>query len=508
MRRINASWTPTPIVAKRSELSVRVSEPPTAGRKRAMLVMICTLVWMKLKRRTPAEFGRYVYGWLKTRGMVYGKVAQVLSMRGDLFSSEFCAQFVGAQTRALAISTPEARLSLARELPNARLVFTRPIRDPKFAATMGTIFRARLRKERRDVAVKLQPLFLMESFTADIRLLRWVAWFVSYIVPRWRLDEGVQQVEQMLAEEIDFRFEANAQIRCRREFRKHGLYVPQVYAAYCTAKLLVTEWVSSVPMTEFLTLLETAPAKARRWCRVNGIDPEQSAWTLLMSLFRQIFEANRVHVDMHPGNLGLLRNGLTVVFDFGSTCRVEREFLDTFFDQIRAMASGHFAWAADLCLLMSAELPRKSWWITRWRFARRNADMKQALKRAMQSWSTRTEIATLDYHQKSLNACSLTLMKTVMRAGGAMQWEWLRLSRAMMTLDTTVAKLFPTLNYPRLVRSYLEAAQDRLPYWAPIRALARLYSRIPQFAELVDRLPEFVRLKDQELRTLAMPFLG
>lgn len=498
---------PSPLVCPLQSLAVRTADPMTE--RQSVTVMLATLGWMWLRRRPAAHVGVYLNRWLSTRGVAGAKVAQVLSLRRDLFSADFCAAFTGSQGRAAALPATHARALVEQQLGRPCDAVFDVFHDPaRFAASTGTIFIARLRDEQQWVAVKVQHPFAAQHFRADMQSLRRVAWVCSWLVPKWRLSEAVREVTRIVTEELDYRFEANAQMRMRRTLRKHRLYVPRVFLRYCTKTLLVTEWVEAVVMTDYLAYLDADPEGAAEWCGENQIVPDTVARTLLRSLFRQIFEDNRVHIDMHPGNLGLLVGGKIVVYDFGSTARTEREFLGTFYDQIRAIATGHFAWAADLCMLMCAGLPRRSWWLTRWRHARRMTEMKAALKMAMQTWSVRTEVAALDYHEKSLNACTLAMMQTVMRRGGAMQWEWLRLSRAMMTLDASLAKLAPTLDYPRLTRDYMQDAEARVPRCAPFEALARLFSRLPQFVELADRFPEYVRLKDQEIRQLAMPFGG
>jgi ubiquinone biosynthesis protein len=131
-------------------------------------------------------------------------------------------------------------------------------------------------------------------------------------------------------------------------------------------------------------------------------------------------------------------------------------------------------------------------------------ETRLALVRELQAWAVRTEIKTLDYHEKSLNACTTALMQTVLKAKGSMQWAWLRIHRALSTLDASLAVLAPRINYPKVVRRYFAQAQTRArgAVLTPSEALDRLTALAP----LLDRLPEYVRLLTAETRAFAFPF--
>jgi ubiquinone biosynthesis protein len=47
-------------------------------------------------------------------------------------------------------------------------------------------------------------------------------------------------------------------------------------------------------------------------------------------MWRQLFEENLYHGDLHPGNIVLLRDSRVALIDFGFTSFTEREYLDRF----------------------------------------------------------------------------------------------------------------------------------------------------------------------------------
>jgi ubiquinone biosynthesis protein len=510
MRHIKAKWTPTPIAATHAPIVIGVPAPPSWRRSwqigRAAAGRICGLV---LRHRSPAVIGQHVRQQCETLGGLWIKVGQLLSLRVDLFPAAFCAALTSLQGRVEGFPAGQARAILEQQLG-------RPVADvfvefdavPVAVASLGQVHRARLRHEQTVVAVKVRRPFAVDAFLSDLAILAVLARLTSWLVPRYRLAEGVDELRRIVIEELDFRFEANAQRRMRRSLRPHGLHVPKLYAAYSTDQVLVSEWVDGVLMGDYLDLLTSDPDAADTWARANGIRPKRIARRLILSMFRQIFEDNRFHGDMHPRNILLLRDSRIVLLDFGTTSQTERQFLATFRHQIEDIATGEYQTAAELTNLLTAALPAKTWWITKIRHATRMDALTAALVRALEAWSVRAEIATLDYHQKSINACTTALMTTVLQHGGSMQWAWMRIQRAMSTLDGSLPLLDPTVNYRKVVRRYLREAAARVPACAPLDALAGLIREFPAFAQILRRVPERWRLEISRLRQLESPLQG
>jgi ubiquinone biosynthesis protein len=504
VKRLKSEWTPTPIQTPPTDIPLRTPSPPSRVRPWQILGMGLGVLARVLARQPPEAIGRYVADRFTALGGLWVKVGQLLSLRLDLFPRAFCRQLTSLQGRATQFPERFARDILAEQLP----AFDEFDWTPVAAASMAQVYRARLALDQTVVAVKVRTPFAGESYLRDLKLLRRFARLANWFVPRLRLLEGVAELRRVIVEELDFRFEADAQRRMRKLLKAHGVYVPKVFTAYCTSRVLVTEWAPGVPLSDYLALRDRDPAAASAWALDNHINPRKAALTLLFSQFRQIFEDNRFHADLNPGNILLLRGSRVVLVDFGTTGTTESEFLDTFHDLMAALAGGEYAWAADLCCLLCAGLPAKSWWVTKLRYARRMSTLKDALKESMQSWAKRTEVPQLDYHTRSLNAGITALMQAVLKSKGAMQWEWLRIQRTITTLDGSLAMMLPDADYRRLMAKYLSAAMDRAPSGAVIDAFCRLVQRMPEWERLVGRLPEHVRIESARIRQLAMPLQG
>ena len=93
-------------------------------------------------------------------------------------------------------------------------------------------------------------------------------------------------------EEIDYITEA---ANCKRfhEMFKHDptIYIPHVYEAYSSRRLLVLEWIDGIKINDYARL------------QAQGIDRLEIANRTVQSYFHQFFEEGFFHADPHPGNI-------------------------------------------------------------------------------------------------------------------------------------------------------------------------------------------------------------
>src|SRR2546423_15609790 len=76
---------------------------------------------------------------------------------------------------------------------------------------------------------------------------------------RW--ERAVQELEQIAREESDFRFEAAAIERMRRNLPRRKIAVPEVFADYSTPRVLVTEFIAAALMSDFIKLRTADPRR-------------------------------------------------------------------------------------------------------------------------------------------------------------------------------------------------------------------------------------------------------
>jgi predicted unusual protein kinase regulating ubiquinone biosynthesis (AarF/ABC1/UbiB family) len=172
--------------------------------------------------------------------------------------------------------------------------------QPLGSASLGQVHGAVLR-DGRSVVVKVQRPKLREQLAEDIEFFRELATFLSEHTSagsRVDLVGVVQQVEQALVDELDYRTEARnaAQFRKMLAVFPHIL-IPRVIDAYTTHRVLTTERIRGVKIDEIPPI-----------SRIE-YDFSELAEEFSHAYLKQITESGHFHADPHPGNVFVVLPG-------------------------------------------------------------------------------------------------------------------------------------------------------------------------------------------------------
>jgi ubiquinone biosynthesis protein len=373
-------------------------------------------------------------------------------MRRDLFPVELCDVLSTLQDRATGFPGAEAILILEEELGAPHeLVFSMFEERPIAAGSIGQVHRAQL-KDGSLVAVKGQRRGIEAAFAADMRWLERIVRVINAlgIRPEARWSEFRWELEQMFANELDYRSEAAAQSAMRSKLLEHRVYVPRVFWELTSRRVLVMEFISGVMMTEFIEAWETDRERLDAWLAENDVEPQRVGYYLYDTHTRQVFEDNLFHGDLHPGNIVLLRGSQIALIDFGSVGSIDTNRLRKYYLLFQSIASGAFEKAADMLILLSPEPPASA----------REA-IASEITRQLKTWRERSRIKSLPYHEKSLTTLMTGLMLALKRHRVPATWEFMRVNRAEVTMDASLAYLLPHIDYFRMIRTYERAARQR-----------------------------------------------
>ena len=140
-----------------------------------------------------------------------------------------------------------------------------------------------------------------------------------WFVPNLHWDEMLWELNQILAEELDFRYEAASTQRMRENLRKHAIYVPKVFLHIRRGGYLLQDHRASAHGRLHSYAAHRPDAHVKAWCHANNFNMRKVGRRLYNSMWRQMLEDNLFHGDMHPGNIILLHNSRIALIDFGST---------------------------------------------------------------------------------------------------------------------------------------------------------------------------------------------
>ena len=406
-------------------------------------------------------------------------VGQLLSIRSDLFSAELCQELSMLQDRAAGFPFETVRHVAEAELGTPLTEIFDAFEDMPFAAaSSGQLHKAHLRHENVWVAVKVQRPFLADVIARDLSLVRRIAIWLERlsIWPHARWRDGYWELEHILSEEVDYRFEASNIKRIRKTLRRHDIFVPKVFDCYSSRRLLVMEFIEGALMADYLQLMKTDRSRLSAWLVENNIDQQRVARQLALSMLRQALEDNLYHADLHPGNIILLRDSRIALIDCGAVGFLELEYLEKFRLFIRSLVELDYDKAADMVFLLSTSLP-----------IRNLEHAKEDMVRSLRAWGSRTFVKQLPYQEKSVAAAWQECSRAYFRYKCAFDWQILRIHRALQTLDASLMHLYPEANYTELGRRYFRQAQRR-----SLRSLGTRRSRTQLLMNLAiaSKLPE------------------
>ena len=457
---IPETLTPSRLVLASERPPVRVEAPHVPSHRRELyawwqLGLLLLLVgWGRVTGRSSAAgYGRRVRAFCERMGTLWIRAGQLLALRSDLLSAEFCAELAQLRDEAPAVPFAFVRRTLEEELgAPIEQYFIEFDETPIQATTISQIHPARLRQDNTEVAVRVQHPYARATCARDARLIRRVVRLLERLAvyPNMRWGELRVELDLLMVRELDYRYEAAAARELRRKLRPHGVYVHAVHSRYCTPRLLVTEFVRGALMSDVVRLHATDPARLERWFAANDIDPALLARRLFRSVFRQVFEDNFFHADMHPENIILLRGSRFSVLDCRAVSELEKESLVRHRMLFEALAVGEYATAADLYFLLATRLPAVD-----------IADVRAELVRVWRAWETRACIRELPYDERSLGYMFDGVNDVTFRHRFSSRWSLALLARTWANLDLSIRELDPDLNALKTMRTYFGKAARR-----------------------------------------------
>ena len=233
------------------------------------------------------------------------KVGQMLSVHEGFLPPEVCAVLQQLQSEAPAVPWPRMEQTLEAEVPGGLDAFEQFDRTPLAAASIGQVYRARLR-DGRDVAVKVQYPDIDRVVAADLVTLKKL--FGSLIEMFVDIDFEPLWVElrARLLEELDYEREASNVERMRAHYADDDtVLIPGVVQELSTRRVLVLDYVRGI-----------SPGAA-----TSGAYPQElrDLWgrQLLRFVMSGLVQHRFLHADPNFGNFAFREDGHLVVYDHG-----------------------------------------------------------------------------------------------------------------------------------------------------------------------------------------------
>ncbi|WP_460718779.1 ABC1 kinase family protein [Nocardia heshunensis] len=269
-----------------------------------------------------------VLGSMKGAAMKLGQMLSVLDL--DLVPEShrelFRDKLAELRDRAPAVPFSAMRAVLEDELGPLSRVFAEFDETPVAAASIGQVYRARLR-DGRAVAVKVKYPGVDKAVRADMRNLQMLSGLLKSVLPSAGDAAVLDEITSNIGGELDYLREARTQHQVAARYRDHPyIVVPDSVEKYCTHRVLVTEF------------LEGEPFEAMR-----GLpDAERDHIGELVYRFyiTSLFTDYEFCGDPHPGNILLHSSGRVGFVDFGLYHRMDAVHVEFERTGLRAACEG------------------------------------------------------------------------------------------------------------------------------------------------------------------------
>ncbi|KAH7673964.1 Cadmium-transporting ATPase protein [Dioscorea alata] len=256
-------------------------------------------------------------GILTRLGPTFVKIGQGLSTRPDICPPEFLEELSELQDALPTFPDAEAFSCIEKELElPLESIFSAISPSPIAAASLGQVYKARLKYSGQVVAVKVQRPRIEEAIGLDFYLLRGLGFLINKYVDFISsdvvalMDEFARRVYQ----ELNYVQEGQNARRFKKLYAdRQDILVPDIFWDYTSVKVLTMDWVDGVKLNE-----QEAIEK-------QGLKLLDLVNTGIQCSLRQLLEYGYFHADPHPGNLLATPEGKLAFLDFGMMSETPEE---------------------------------------------------------------------------------------------------------------------------------------------------------------------------------------
>jgi ubiquinone biosynthesis protein len=388
---------------------------------------------------------------LEEMGGTFIKFGQMLALQSDLLPLEYCRALFTLFDSVAPFSYEQVEQTFREDLRRTpKEIFDSFDVRPIAAGSIGQVHVAMLGRQK--VAVKVRRPTILSDFSADIAAMKSIVRFVKLLRIRL-LYWIIAPTEEFVAwtqEELDFRREAHYMEELGRNARDNpSEKVPAVFWSCTTARILTTEFLEGITVSEYLRNREEGQSRAG-----SGFDPNALAAHLVDNFLGDAFRHGMFHADLHPGNLMIMSGNVVGYVDFGISGVLSRYSRRHLISMTLAYARGDLDGMCESFFRITTR--------------DKNANGQRFRERLQEVSSTWYGIhATHNRLRKSITSIMLDLLVLSRESGIWPQRDVIKYIRSSIALDGLLKTFSPGMD----IGHHLELACERHLKWDSVRSL-------------------------------------
>lgn len=271
---------------------------------------------------------------LEELGPAYIKLGQMLSTRPDLVGLEIAEELKKLRDNTPVTPFDEIKMVIESELESPiDEIYCEIDETPLGSASIGQVYRARLKSTGKEVAIKVQKPNSYEIIKSDVEIMKFLAIRIDRFLTMTRiynLPAIVSEFERSIFKELNYREEVMNMKNLENNFKRvNYIKIPKAYDNYCSGKVITMELIKGTNMGD---LIEGD---------YPDIDKKKIAYYGLKSYFKQIMIDGFFHADPHPGNLIVTEDEKLCYIDEGMMGILNEDFKENLAELILLLINGN-----------------------------------------------------------------------------------------------------------------------------------------------------------------------